>query len=101
MLTTKGCSWCGELYIAQRSTSRFCSSSCRSHSHRYNPVQETTKATESIFSALTSAYATAIRQLSDEDILKAAAKLLTETSEQRNERKCSILHSLLYKEQTE
>lgn len=94
--TTKVCGWCGELYPAQRSTSRFCSSSCRSHSYRHNqdPDKEIEQAKTSIFEF----YKQQISQLSDSEILGAVAALVLETPEDSKNKKQSMLYNLLNKE---
>lgn len=38
MLKTK-CHWCGDEFLAQRKSAKFCSDTCRIANHRYNPSE--------------------------------------------------------------
>lgn len=94
--TNKVCGWCGEPYLAQRSTSRFCSSSCRSHAHRYK--QDPDKEVDQVKTSIFEFYKQQIAKLTPEQIFSAVATLSKETKEERNNRTQSLLFTMLNKE---
>lgn len=98
--TIKECEWCNSLFSASRCDARYCSSSCRSHHHRHTKLLDS-NVQSTLFSILDMAvaeYANALNQLSPEEIMSTAQAILTETPEQRSNRKQSMLYKLLNKD---
>lgn len=98
--TMKQCEWCSSLYSASRCDARYCSSSCRNHHHRHTKLLDS-NVQSTLFSILDMAvaeYANALNQLSPEEIMNTAQAILTETPEQRSNRKQSMLYKLLNKD---
>jgi hypothetical protein len=95
-LITKGCAECGQPFLSNRSNHRFCKDHCRIRAHRakHKEMPEVVQAKTSIFEL----YKKQISQLSDQEILGAAYKLLTETPEDYQNRKQSLLYTLLNKD---
>jgi len=94
--SNKICADCGAVFLANRTTHRFCHVNCRIRANRklHKQTPEVEQAKTSIFEF----YKQQISQLSDQEILRAVATLLTESPEDRSNRKQSMLYKLLNKE---
>ncbi|WP_413791217.1 MULTISPECIES: hypothetical protein [unclassified Pseudomonas] len=95
--TTKCCDWCGSLYSASRCDARYCSSSCRNKHNRYIKLLKA-DVQNTLFNVLdmtVASYANALKQLTADEIMKAAQGIMSETPEQREARTKSHLFALV------